>query len=172
MVLKELADKANVKFGTSGVMGLVKDLSPELCFAYASAFIQGHKQTKKIAIGHDLRPSSPDITKACIAAAKFNDIEAIYLGNMPTPAVANFCLSQNILGIVITGNHIPFDRNGIKFYRPDGEISKDDELSIVNTEVVYLKLLISKIYLQLITSGLMLIRIAILIFLVRNFLMG
>jgi len=55
---------------------------------------------------------------------------------MPTPAVANLCLSQNIPGIVITGSHIPFDRNGIKFYRPDGEISKNDELRIVNTEVV------------------------------------
>ena len=135
MLLKDLADKANVKFGTSGVRGLVKDLTPELCFAYASAFIEGHKQTKKIAIGHDLRPSSPDITKACIAAAKFHDIEAIYLGNMPTPALANFCLLRNVPGIVVTGSHIPFDRNGIKFYRPDGEISKDDELNILNTEI-------------------------------------
>jgi phosphomannomutase len=31
---------------------------------------------------------------------------------------------------MIAGSHIPFDRNGIKFYRPDGEISKADEMSI------------------------------------------
>jgi len=30
MLLKELADKSNVKFGTSGIRGLVKDLTPEL----------------------------------------------------------------------------------------------------------------------------------------------
>jgi len=55
---------------------------------------------------------------------------------MPTPAVANFCLLQNILGIVVTGSHIPFDVKRIKVYRPDGEISKDDESSILNTDVV------------------------------------
>jgi phosphomannomutase len=31
---------------------------------------------------------------------------------------------------MITGSHIPADRNGIKFYRPDGEIDKDDEAAI------------------------------------------
>jgi phosphomannomutase len=33
--------------------------------------------------------------------------------------------------IVVTGSHIPFDRNGIKFYRADGEISKADEQAML-----------------------------------------
>ncbi|MBD3839930.1 MAG: phosphomannomutase, partial [Epsilonproteobacteria bacterium] len=41
-------------------------------------------------------------------------------------------MSEKIPSIMITGSHIPFDRNGIKFYRPDGEISKDDESDILN----------------------------------------
>jgi len=36
---------------------------------------------------------------------------------------------------MVTGSHIPFDRNGIKFYRVDGEISKDDEQSIMHSIV-------------------------------------
>ena len=36
---------------------------------------------------------------------------------------------------VVTGSHIPFDRNGIKFYRADGEIDKADEQAILDTEV-------------------------------------
>ncbi|TXI07732.1 MAG: phosphomannomutase, partial [Rhizobium sp.] len=32
--------------------------------------------------------------------------------------------------LMITGSHIPADRNGIKFYRPDGEIDKRDEVAI------------------------------------------
>ncbi|WP_257291158.1 phosphomannomutase, partial [Endozoicomonas sp. ONNA1] len=36
--------------------------------------------------------------------------------------------------IMITGSHIPFDRNGIKFYRPDGEISKPDEAAILSVD--------------------------------------
>ncbi len=31
---------------------------------------------------------------------------------------------------MVTGSHIPADRNGIKFYRPDGEIDKADEAAI------------------------------------------
>ncbi len=33
--------------------------------------------------------------------------------------------------IMITGSHIPEDRNGLKFYLPSGEISKADEAGIV-----------------------------------------
>lgn len=35
---------------------------------------------------------------------------------------------------MVTGSHIPFDRNGLKFYRPDGEISKEDEVKILSAE--------------------------------------
>jgi len=38
---------------------------------------------------------------------------------------------------MVTGSHIPFDRNGLKFYRPDGEITKADELSILQCESAY-----------------------------------
>jgi phosphomannomutase len=37
--------------------------------------------------------------------------------------------------IVVTGSHIPFDRNGIKFYRVQGEISKADEQAITSAQV-------------------------------------
>jgi phosphomannomutase len=36
---------------------------------------------------------------------------------------------------MVTGSHIPFDRNGIKFYRREGEISKEDESLILETEL-------------------------------------
>ncbi len=41
-------------------------------------------------------------------------------------------MQDNIPCIMVTGSHIPFDRNGLKFYRPDGEISKADERAILN----------------------------------------
>ena len=58
--ISDLADKANIKFGTSGLRGLVTDLSNEVCFAYTQAFLQSTPlKDKRIAVGHDLRPSSP-----------------------------------------------------------------------------------------------------------------
>lgn len=58
-----------------------------------------------------------------------------YCGALPTPALALYAQTQHIPAIMVTGSHIPFDRNGIKFYRPDGEISKADELAITAATV-------------------------------------
>jgi len=134
--IQELAQRSDIKFGTSGLRGLVENLTDEVCFAYTKAFLVSQEGNfKKVAIGHDLRPSSPQITQACISAIESLGFEVNYLGALPTPAIAYYCLNKKIPGIVVTGSHIPFDRNGIKFYRPDGEISKADEESIMGSDV-------------------------------------
>jgi len=136
ILIQELAKRSDIKFGTSGLRGLVENLTDEVCFAYTKAFLLSQKGIfKKVAIGHDLRPSSPKITKACISAIESQGFEAIYLGALPTPAIAHYCLNKKIPGVVVTGSHIPFDRNGIKFYRADGEITKADESSIMQSEI-------------------------------------
>jgi phosphomannomutase len=55
---------------------------------------------------------------------------------LPTPALAFLAMKHQAAAVVITGSHIPFDRNGMKFYRPDGEISKADELAMLAADVV------------------------------------
>ncbi len=42
-------------------------------------------------------------------------------------------MSQRAPCIMVTGSHIPDDRNGLKFYRADGEIDKNDEQAISTT---------------------------------------
>jgi phosphomannomutase len=134
--LLELAEQRNVRFGTSGVRGLVTDLSDDVCHAYAQGFLKAlGGDALQVAVGHDLRPSSPRISAACIQTIRDAGREPAYLGALPTPALANFCLRQGCPGIMVTGSHIPFDRNGIKFYRADGEISKADEEAILRAEV-------------------------------------
>ena len=49
---------------------------------------------------------------------------------MPTPALAAAALGARVPALMVTGSHIPEDQNGIKFYRPDGELLKDDEAPI------------------------------------------
>ncbi|PJE53283.1 phosphomannomutase [Marinomonas sp. BSi20584] len=131
--VKQLSDELGVAFGTSGVRGLVKDLTPVLCFAFVRSFLQTVcPSASSVAIGMDLRPSSSDIAKACLLAAESFDAKAVFCGALPTPALAFYAMQNNMPAVMITGSHIPFDRNGIKFYRPDGEISKVDETSIMN----------------------------------------
>lgn len=129
---------SGVAFGTSGARGLVSSMSDQLCIAYTLAFLNGlglAKPGQKIALGMDLRPSSPEIVKACAAGIRQAGCEVDFCGVLPTPALALYSQSQRLPAIMITGSHIPFDRNGIKFYRAEGEISKADEAAIANTVV-------------------------------------
>lgn len=132
--VSQVIKESGVAFGTSGARGLVADFKPEVCVAFTVAFIEIMKQSftfERLAIAIDNRPSSPDMAAACIAAAKALGVEVDYYGVIPTPALAVTSMADHIPSIMVTGSHIPFDRNGLKFYRPDGEISKEDELAIL-----------------------------------------
>lgn len=134
--LEDLMARSGVAFGTSGARGLVVDMTDSLCYAYTSAFLQSVAQSAdKVVVGHDLRPSSPRIAAACATAIEDAGGKVVYAGALPTPALAFFASQLGAPAIVITGSHIPFDRNGIKFYRVEGEISKTDERAMLEVVV-------------------------------------
>ena len=139
MNIESLIKTTDVRFGTSGLRGLVDQMSDELCYAYVAAFLDavvGNVGTdKKVVLGHDLRPSSPRIAAACAKAIVDSGREVIYAGELPTPALASYAYEHQLPAIVVTGSHIPFDRNGIKFYKSSGEISKADELLILQATI-------------------------------------
>lgn len=51
-------------------------------------------------------------------------------GILPAPALANYGLIKEIPTVMVTGSHIPEDRNGIKYTKREGEILKHDEAGI------------------------------------------
>lgn len=124
------------KFGTSGLRGLVGDLTDGTAAAHARAFAM-HLRLSAMAtegapvfLGRDLRASSPEITGQCAAALVAEGFEPVDCGVLPTPALALHAMARGAAALMITGSHIPDDRNGVKFYRPDGEIDKQDEAAI------------------------------------------
>ncbi|MDQ6956615.1 MAG: hypothetical protein Q9M21_05395, partial [Mariprofundaceae bacterium] len=134
--ISTLMQQSGVKFGTSGARGLVTDMSDEVCYAYTLAFIQ-HLQyindlqaDSSIAIAGDFRSSTPKILAAVAMAIHDSGYTPVYCGFVPTPAIACYAMSQQIPCIMVTGSHIPDDRNGIKFYKSTGEILKGDEHSM------------------------------------------
>ena len=131
VLLGDVATAAEATFGTSGVRARVKSLTPELCWAYTSAFLSLLDRITPIMIGHDLRASSPNIAAVCHAAARHLGFETIHAGALPTPALAYASQSKGAAAIMVTGSHIPFDWNGLKFYRTTGEITKADEQEIL-----------------------------------------
>jgi phosphomannomutase len=54
----------------------------------------------------------------------------VHAGRVPSPAIALYGLEQRIPTVMVTGSHIPDDRNGIKFNTADGEVLKKDEAGI------------------------------------------
>lgn len=136
MTIQELIQNSGVSFGTSGVRGLENLLTDELCRAYTQAFLSifENAQYSKVALGMDLRPSSIRIARACAMGMIEMGYEVDFCGELPTPALAYYAQEEKIPAIMVTGSHIPFDRNGIKFYRPEGEITKLDEQYIINSQ--------------------------------------
>ncbi|MGL4474121.1 MAG: phosphomannomutase [Shewanella sp.] len=135
LISSSVIAQSGISFGTSGARGLVTQFTPNVCAAFSLAFISGIKSNftvEQVAIAIDNRPSSYAIAMACAAALKQVGIEVIYYGVVPTPALAYVAQEDCIPAIMVTGSHIPFDRNGLKFYRPDGEIDKTDE-QVINT---------------------------------------
>lgn len=119
------------KFGTSGLRGLVTELTPALVHNYTTAFLASCETSGTVRVGWDLRPSSPDIAETVISAISDAGQVAIIDGALPTPALALASHGAGQAAIMITGSHIPADRNGLKFYTTAGEISKDDEAAIL-----------------------------------------
>ncbi len=138
VTIQQLATDSGVVFGTSGARGLVEQMTPEVCIGYTAAFLNlfGSVPDQQVVVGIDLRPSSPEIARACIFAIESAGLVAEFCGVVPTPALALHAMQKRIPAIMVTGSHIPFDRNGIKFYRPEGEITKADEAAIMGAEVI------------------------------------
>ncbi|HEV2563892.1 MAG TPA: phosphomannomutase [Microvirga sp.] len=129
---------SSLKFGTSGLRGLVVELNGVPALAYTRAFAEMLKEDGSAAasrnvvlVGRDLRESSPSIAQLCCAALQESGLVPLDCGALPTPALAYHGIRFGIPAIMVTGSHIPEDRNGLKFYRAQGEIDKKDEASIL-----------------------------------------
>ncbi|MCD7111420.1 phosphomannomutase [Rhizobium sp. DKSPLA3] len=126
----------SLKFGTSGLRGLSVDLNGPAAALYATAFARyliaaGHaRKGDVILVARDFRPSSTAISSIIIGALIRAGFEVRNCGTVPTPALALYALHVRSAALMVTGSHIPADRNGIKFYTPDGEIRKEDEEAI------------------------------------------
>jgi len=120
----------SLRFGTSGVRGLVTEMTDRECYLYTKSFVQyliKKTESRSVALAGDLRSSTPRIMNAVAYAINEGGYEVDYCGHVATPVVANYAIKQDMASIMVTGSHIPDDRNGIKFNMPWGEILKTDE---------------------------------------------
>jgi phosphomannomutase len=139
-----------LQFGTSGRRGEVVHLTQLEIYIDASAELQylqelavrdgGIVRGEDFYFAHDLRPSSTEFVKeergygeigqAIECAIRDAGMRPVNLGAIPTPALAYYALTRSKSSIMVTGSHIPFDRNGYKLNTSAGELSKEQEAPI------------------------------------------
>jgi len=139
-----------LQFGTSGRRGEVADLTQlEICLnalaeiEYLQSlprFQGGIARGEEFYFAYDLRASSSryveeqqgrgEIAQAIERAIRDAGMRPVNLGRIPTPALACYALSRGRGSVMVTGSHIPFDRNGYKTNSSRGELRKEDEQPI------------------------------------------
>jgi phosphomannomutase len=141
-----------LRFGTSGLRALVRDMTDLEVYINTRGFLDYLRKSDEIrlgdpiAIARDLREidpssglsSSPRVAATVTQAIRDAGFSVIDCGKIPTPALAYFSQLEDAAtnkkpmpGIMVTGSHIPADRNGIKFFKPSGEVLKSDESGIL-----------------------------------------
>ncbi|MGN0305547.1 MAG: phosphoglucosamine mutase [Lachnospiraceae bacterium] len=120
-------------FGTDGVRGVAnEELTPLMAMqlGQAGAYVLTRKTQHKptIMVGCDTRISGDMLANALMAGVCSVGANAVYVGVIPTPAVAYLTKKYKVdAGVVISASHNPVEFNGIKFF--DGEGYKlPDEL--------------------------------------------
>lgn len=136
--LQNIISQSGIGFGTSGARGLVTDFCDDVVASFTQSFLLVLRRDfhfTRVAVGIDNRPSSSIMAEACVGAAQALGLDVDFYGVLPTPALAFIAMQDSVPAIMVTGSHIPFDRNGLKFYRPSGEITKADEHAIVHVDI-------------------------------------
>jgi phosphomannomutase len=130
-------DPVSIAFGTSGMRALVSELTDLQVYVSVKGALRYLLATKDVRPGHgvvlggDLRPSTPRIMRAAAQAIFDSGLIVDNVGMVPTPALVNYGIATRQPGVMITGSHIPFDRNGIKISKSVGELLKSDEPGIL-----------------------------------------
>ena len=119
-------------FGTDGVSGIAgRELSIDLAMklgqagAYVLTKEKSHQPT--IIVGCDTRISGGMLANALMAGICSVGANAIYVGVVPTPAIAYLTRKHKVdAGVVISASHNPMEFNGIKFFNGDGYKLSDE----------------------------------------------
>eukprot|EP00252_Welwitschia_mirabilis_P019082 TRINITY_DN4329_c0_g1_i1.p1 TRINITY_DN4329_c0_g1~~TRINITY_DN4329_c0_g1_i1.p1 ORF type:complete len:545 (-),score=151.72 TRINITY_DN4329_c0_g1_i1:314-1948(-) len=145
---KKLQNGSDIRgVAVAGVEGEPVNLTEAVVEAIASAFASWLKEQKKggkptnlrVSVGHDSRISAESLQAAVAHGIAGAGLEVIQYGLASTPAMFNSTVSENedflcpVDGaIMITASHLPFNRNGMKFFTSSGGLGKADIKDILD----------------------------------------
>jgi len=121
---------------TEGIAGESVNITPSIVEKIAVAFVvwlieQKGKTADKmtIAIGRDSRISGPELMEAFIKGILSTSANAVSCDISSTPAMYMSTIFENTCydgAVMLTASHLPYNRNGIKFFTSEGGLEKKD----------------------------------------------
>ncbi|MDD2857720.1 MAG: phosphomannomutase/phosphoglucomutase [Candidatus Nanopelagicales bacterium] len=125
------------------VRGIYPDqLDSELCYAIGAAFVSVLSLAARdggpgtVVIGHDMRPSGPELVAAFANGVMDQGCDVIQIGLASTDGLYFASGSLNLPGAMFTASHNPAQYNGIKLCRPGAApVGQDSGLRDIKTMV-------------------------------------
>ncbi|WP_448249694.1 phosphomannomutase [Thalassotalea agariperforans] len=122
-------------FKSYDVRGKVPEqLNPEIAYKIGRAYVE-HFKPKAVAIGHDIRLTSPQISKALCKGILESGSDVVDIGLCGTEEVYFAAATENVDGgICVTASHNPKNYNGMKFVTKGAKpVSSDNGLLQIRT---------------------------------------
>ena len=120
------------------VRGVVPDeLNTDLARAVGAAFVEVVGAAGgSIVVGHDMRPSSPELVEAFASGATARGADVIRVGLCSTDALYYASGSLDVPGAMFTASHNPAQYNGIKLCRAGAApVGQDTGLATIRTMI-------------------------------------
>ena len=124
-----------------GVEGENVNLTPEICNRIGQAFaewlskkLDKPRENLRVGIGMDSRLSGQELSVGVSGGLKSEGVEIFCCGLATTPAMFMSIVFEQTKfdgAIMITASHLPFNRNGLKFFDKDGGLEHDDITEIL-----------------------------------------
>ena len=135
----ELKSGTDIRGVASDLGGKTVNLTEQAVYDITAAFIvwyinkyEKNSAEMSVAVGHDSRITGEKIAAKVKEALINAGVSVIDCGLASTPAMFMTTVDLNAdAAIQITASHHPFDRNGLKFFTPDGGLDSEDISDIV-----------------------------------------
>ena len=132
--IKELQNGTDVRgIAMNGIIGEKPNFDPNMASKIAYTFAtwlkeKTGKETLTISVGHDSRLTAADFDTACCMGLIWAGVHVYDCGMATTPSMFMTIVDPEMQcdgAIMITASHLPFNRNGLKFFTKDGGMEKD-----------------------------------------------
>ncbi len=123
-----------------GVPGQEVNLTEEACRDIARGFAlwlldRTDKRPLRVAVGRDSRLSGPKLLEWMADSLSGQGISVTDMGLTSTPAMFMTTKTPGYMfdgAVMVTASHLPYNRNGYKFFTPEGGLEASDIKSIVS----------------------------------------